>query len=249
MGIWRFAMRSYAKVDNESDLVVGLIPARWASTRFEGKPLVNISGIPMIKRVYDRACMAKYLDTVVVLTDDERISNYCSSQEMRCIVIDDEVRSGTDRCAAALSMLDGRIFVNIQGDEPLINPDAIDTLIEQYGWGIGVANAYVDIDQDYKLTDKNVVKVALDKNRHAMHYSRLPISEYQQMGLYAFSRDMLSVFPTLTVGENEEKENVEMLRYIENGYTVKMIKVEDDGLSVDTPHDVKLVELKLGEYH
>ena len=76
-------MRSYAKVDNESDLVVGLIPARWASTRFEGKPLVDISGIPMIKRVYDRACMAKYLDTVVVLTDDERIAKYCSSQEMR----------------------------------------------------------------------------------------------------------------------------------------------------------------------
>ena len=89
----------------------------------------------------------------------------------------------------------------------------------------------------------------MDKNRHAMHYSRLPISEYQQMGLYAFSRDMLSIFPTLTVGENEDKESVEMLRYLENGYTVKMIKVEDDGLSVDTPDDVKLVELKLGEYH
>lgn len=242
-------MRSYAKDDNESDLVVGLIPARWASTRFEGKPLVHISGIPMIKRVYDRASMAKYLDTVVVLTDDERIANYCSSQEMRCIVIDDEARSGTDRCAAALSMLDGRIFVNIQGDEPLINPDAIDTLIENYGWGIGVANAYVDIDQEYKLTDKNVVKVTMNNSNHAMHYSRLPISEYQQMGLYAFGRDMLSVFPTLTVGENEKKESVEMLRYLENGYTIKMIKVEDDGLSVDTPDDVKLVELKLGEYH
>ena len=242
-------MRKYAEVDNESDLVVGLIPARWASTRFEGKPLVNISGIPMIKRVYDRACMAKYLDTVVVLTDDERISNYCSSQEMRCIVIDESARSGTDRCAAALNMLDGRLFVNIQGDEPLINPDAIDTLIEQYGWGIGVANAYVDIDQEYKLTDKNVVKVTLDKNRHAMHYSRLPISEYQQMGLYAFSRDMLSVFPTLDVGKNETEENVEMLRFVENGFLVKMIEVEDDGLSVDTPEDVKLVELKLGGYH
>ncbi len=249
MGIWRFRMRSYAKVDNESDLVVGLIPARWASTRFEGKPLVDISGIPMIKRVYDRACMAKYLDTVVVLTDDERIAKYCSSQEMRCIVIDEPARSGTDRCAAALNMLDGRIFVNIQGDEPLINPDAIDTLVDQFGWGIGVANAYVDIDQDYKLTDKNVVKVTMNKNNHAMYYSRLPISEYQQMGLYAFSRDMLSVFPTLPVGINEEKESVEMLRYLENGYMVKMVKVDDDGLSVDTPHDVKLVELKLGEYH
>lgn len=245
-------MRSYAQVDNESDLVVGLIPARWSSTRFEGKPLVDISGIPMIKRVYDRACMAKYLDSVVVLTDDERIAKYCSSQEMRCIVIDEPTRSGTDRCAAALNMIDGRLFVNIQGDEPLINPDAIDSLISYFfenNLNTGVVNAYVDIDQDYKLTDENVVKVTMDKNRHAMYYSRLPISEYQQMGLYAFSRDMLSIFPELPVGENEEIENVEMLRYIENGYLVKMIKVDDDGLSVDTPHDVKLVELKLGEYH
>ena len=89
----------------------------------------------------------------------------------------------------------------------------------------------------------------MNKNNHAMYYSRLPISEYQQMGLYAFSRDMLSIFPTLPVGKNEEKESVEMLRYIENGYMVKMVKVEDDGLSVDTPHDVKLVELKLKGYH
>ena len=82
-----------------------------------------------------------------------------------------------------------------------------------------------------------------------MHYSRLPISEFQQLGLYAFSRDMLSVFPTLDVGKNETEENVEMLRFVENGFLVKMIEVEDDGLSVDTPEDVKLVELKLGGYH
>ena len=94
-------MRTLAKFDNESDLTVGLIPARWGSTRFEGKPLVDISGIPMIKRVYDRACMAKYLDTVVVLTDDSRISNYCSKHEIRCIVIEDECATGTDRCAKA----------------------------------------------------------------------------------------------------------------------------------------------------
>ena len=82
-------MRSYAKVDNESDLVVGLIPARWNSTRFEGKPLVDIDGIPMIRRVYDRACMAKSLDTVVVLTDDQRINEYCALNEMRCIIVDE----------------------------------------------------------------------------------------------------------------------------------------------------------------
>ena len=177
-------MRRYAEVDNESDLVVGLIPARWASTRFEGKPLVNISGIPMIKRVYDRACMAKYLDTVVVLTDDERIANYCSSQEMRCIVIKESARSGTDRCAAALNMLDGRLFVNIQGDEPLINPDAIDTLIDQYVWNIGVANAYVDIDQEYKLTDKNVVRlhwIRIDMQCITLDYQYLSINKWDCM--------------------------------------------------------------------
>ena len=95
-------MRSVARIDYESELVVGLIPARWGSTRFEGKPLVDISGIPMIKRVYDRACMSKELDTVVVLTDDSRISNYCSKHEMRCIVIEDECSTGTDRCSCLL---------------------------------------------------------------------------------------------------------------------------------------------------
>ena len=89
-------MRSYAKVDNESDLVVGLIPARWNSTRFEGKPLVDIDGIPMIRRVYDRACMAKSLDTVVVLTDDQRINEYCALNEMRCIIVDEPCLTGTD---------------------------------------------------------------------------------------------------------------------------------------------------------
>ena len=242
-------MRSYAKVDNESDLVVGLIPARWNSTRFEGKPLVDIDGIPMIRRVYDRACMAKSLDTVVVLTDDQRINEYCALNEMRCIIVDEPCLTGTDRCVAALDLLDGTTFVNIQGDEPLINPDAIDELVEEHSWHIGVTNAYVKIDQDYKLTDKNVVKVAFNKNRHAMYYSRLPISEYQQLGLYAFSRDMLSLFSNLEVCEQELENNVEMLRYIENGYQVKMVEVDDHGLSVDTPSDVTLVELKLKEYH
>lgn len=241
-------MRTLAKFDIESDLTVGLIPARWGSTRFEGKPLVDISGIPMIKRVYDRACMAKYLDTVVVLTDDERISSYCSKQEMRCIVVEDECATGTDRCAKALDLIDGKIFVNIQGDEPLINPEAIDKLILSFS-PHGISNAYVKIDQDYKTIDKNVVKVAFDKYKHATHFSRLPISEYQQLGLYAFSRDMLEVFPTLPRGEFEQQENVEMFRYVENGFKLKMVEVDDDGLSVDTPNDLKLVELKLGGYH
>ena len=141
------------------------------------KPLALINGIPMIRRVYDLACQVKQLDTVVVLTDDDRIVDYCSKNEMRCIVVEDDVRSGTDRCAKALELLDGNIFVNIQGDEPLLNPDAVDRLISEHR--NGVSNAYVYVNNDDKLQDKNVVKTITDMNSNAIYYSRLPIP-YQQ---------------------------------------------------------------------
>lgn len=237
-------MRSLSRPNRTDNLTVGLIPARWTSSRFDGKPLALIDGVPMIKRTYDQVAKCKQLDTIVVLTDDERINDYCSKNEMRCIMIVEDVRSGTDRCAKALELLDGNVFVNIQGDEPLINPDAIDSLIENHTGG--VSNAYVDIDDDYKLHDKNVVKVAIGTPQllktYALHYSRLPISNKQQLGLYAFDRDMLEMFPNLPVGENEKSESVEMLRYVENGLKVRMTKVEDEGLSVDTIEDLRRVE-------
>ena len=105
-------MRSLSKIDKESKLVVGLIPARWHSTRFEGKPLALINGVPMIRRVYDQACASKRLDTVVVLTDSQKVNDYCAKHEMRCIVVDDDVRSGTDRCAKAIELIDGDISVS-----------------------------------------------------------------------------------------------------------------------------------------
>ena len=168
---------------------------------------------------------------------------------MRCIVIEDECSTGTDRCAKALSLLDGDIFVNIQGDEPLINPEAIDKMITDFDDETDIVNAYVRVDQEYKLTDPNVVKVVMDKDNHALYYSRLPISRYQQLGLYAYKRGMLDVFPHMDRHENEIEENVEMLRYLENGFNIKMIEVEDEGLSVDTPDDLKLVELKIKSYN
>jgi 3-deoxy-manno-octulosonate cytidylyltransferase (CMP-KDO synthetase) len=202
----------------------------------------------MIKRVYDRACCCNNIDTVVVLTDDERINEYCVKNEMRCIVIEDDCATGTDRCAKALELLDGDIFVNIQGDEPLINPDAIDKLVSNFPMS-AIVNAYIKINHDYKSIDKNVVKVAFDKHQHATHFSRLPISEYQQMGLYAFTRDMLSIFSTLPRGEFEEREHVEMFRYVENGYKLKMVEVDDEGLSVDTIEDLKRVEDFINAYN
>lgn len=250
-------MRSLSKIDKNSNLVVGLIPARWSSSRFEGKPLADIKGIPMIKRVYDRACLAKTLDTVVVLTDDERINSFCAKNEMRCIIGDDKCFTGTDRCARALDLIDGAIFVNIQGDEPLINPDAIDKLVETFEPAIGVSNACVPISEEYKLYDSNVVKVVFDNNYNAVYYSRLPIpfekkiqtQRYQQLGLYAFSRHMLKLFSELPASKIEKAESVEMLRFIEHGFNVKMVEVEDEGLSVDTPDDLKLIEIHLSEYN
>ena len=248
-------MRTLSRPDKTTNLAVGLIPARWSSTRFEGKPLALINGIPMIQRVYDLAKQVKQLDTVVVLTDDIRINDYCAKQEIRCIVVEDECRTGTDRCATALEMLDGNMFVNIQGDEPLINPDAVDRLISEHR--NGVSNAYVYVNNDDKLQDKNVVKVITDMNSNAIYYSRLPIpyqqkeqtSFKQQLGLYCFDRHMLEIFPNLLVGDNEKAESVEMLRYIENGYAVNMVQVEDEGLSVDTIEDLKKVEEFLNNVH
>jgi 3-deoxy-manno-octulosonate cytidylyltransferase (CMP-KDO synthetase) len=248
-------MRTLSRPDRTTNLTVGLIPARWSSSRFEGKPLALINGIPMIRRVYDLACQVKQLDTVVVLTDDDRIVDYCSKNEMRCIVVEDDVRSGTDRCAKALELLDGDIFVNIQGDEPLLNPDAVDRLISEHR--NGVSNAYVYVNNDDKLQDKNVVKTITDMNSNAIYYSRLPIPYQQkestpfkqQLGLYCFDRHMLKIFPSLLVGDNEKAESVEMLRYIENGYAVNMVEVEDEGLSVDTIEDLKKVEEFLNNVH
>ena len=250
-------MRSLSGPDKSSNLTIGFIPARWHSSRFEGKPLAKINGIPMIRRVYDRALMAKNLDSVVVLTDDERINDYCSKREMRCIVIEDECRTGTDRCAKAIELVDGSKFVNIQGDEPLINPEAIDTLIEIHNDDIGVSNAFTKVQGMYKQHDTNIVKVVKNKLSLAQYFSRLPIPFAQkeempfnqQMGLYCFSRKMLEIFPRLDVGALEKAESVEMLRFLESGYDVQMVRVEDEGLSVDTMQDLKRVEEFLNAFN
>ena len=246
-------MRTFSEPNKTNPLTVGLIPARWNSTRFEGKPLALINGVPMIQRVYDRATQCKELDTVVVLTDDKRINDYCVNNDIRCIVIEEECETGTDRCAKALDLIDGDIFVNIQGDEPLIDPNAIDELIRNHDKEIGVSNAYVVLDEEdlwHKLHDNNVVKCVLDMNDNAMYYSRygIPYQKgaepcfYQQLGLYVFNRETLEQFVNMAIGPVEKAEGIEMLRFLENSWTVNMVQVQDEGLSVDTQRDLKKVE-------
>lgn len=204
-----------------------------------------IAGKTMIQRVWDRCKLASTLDELYILTDNDKIEEHCINNGMRVIRVDDDVHTGTDRCEIASKLLLADIFVNIQGDEPLIDPNSIDALVDNFNYEIGVVNAYCDITEDYKIKDENVVKVALDKESNAMYYSRTGISDYQQLGLYAFTTDKLSLFANTEVGECEKRERVEMFRFIENGNAVKMVKVDDCGISVDTPNDIKLVELRL----
>ena len=224
--------------------VVGLIPARWASTRFEGKPLVAIKGKAMIQRVWERCQLTKTLDEVYVVTDDDRIENYCVVHDMKVIRVDKECITGTDRCVYASRNISGDIFVNIQGDEPIIEPDSIDAVVEelQSNTRVEVSNAYCKIKDPSKLDDVNVVKAVINSHGFAMYFSRLPISDNQQLGLYAFRKNMLSLFLKMNRGVCEQKENVEMLRILEHDYKLAMVEVDEESVSVDTPQDVITVE-------
>ena len=236
---------------------VGLIPARWGSSRFEGKPLAIICGESMIKRTYDRASASKKLDKVYVVTDDNRIEYHCELFNIPVIRVDDDCATGTDRCAIASEQIDADIYVNIQGDEPLIDPEAIDRLCDYFNPTLGVANAYVTIKEPYMVMDNDVVKVVFDSHHCAMYYSRLGIPfprgedvrVHQQLGLYAFTKERLQEFSTLPMQTLERAESVEMLRFLEHGYKVLMVHVDDDGLSVDTPKDIKLVEEVINGYN
>lgn len=254
-------MQTINKQDIRSTKITGLIPARWQSSRFEGKPLEPINGIPMIQRVYNQCTLAEYLNIVLILTDDERIERFCKLNGMPCLMINDHCQTGTDRCAKAVESLEGDFFVNIQGDEPVIEPSSIDSLVENFlnkiykkrissSDEIHLGNAYTEIKDYEKLNDKNVVKVVFDKNEKALFFSRLPLphsqgnsgQSFQQLGLYIYSRQALKVFSDLPRLALERSEGVELLRFLENGYSVQMSKVNDVGLSVDVPEDIGLVE-------
>ena len=225
--------------------VIGLIPARWDSSRFQGKPLAEIDGIAMIQRVYEQCLMAKKLYSVMVVTDNVGIHQYCVDNFMEVIMVDDDVETGTDRIAIAVRNMHGvsysDIFVNIQGDEPLINPEAIDKMVETFDHEIGVSVAYRVMTDYSKLNDRNVTKVVINDNGHAMFFSRLPVSKLQALGLFAFSASTLRNFAKRD-DSPDTTESIEMRRFLERGQLVKMVEVEDYGLAVDVPEDIKKIE-------
>jgi 3-deoxy-manno-octulosonate cytidylyltransferase (CMP-KDO synthetase) len=225
--------------------VIGLIPARWESSRFQGKPLAEIDGIPMIQRVYEQCLMSKKLYSVIVVTDNVAIHQYCRDNYMEVVMVDDDVETGTDRIALAVKNMHGvrysDIFINIQGDEPLINPEAIDKMIDTFDHEIGVSVAYRVMTDYSKMNDRNVTKVVINENGHAMFFSRLPVSKLQSLGLFAFNASTLRNFARKDESP-DTTESIEMRRFLERGQLVKMVEVEDYGLAVDVPEDIKKVE-------
>jgi 3-deoxy-manno-octulosonate cytidylyltransferase (CMP-KDO synthetase) len=239
-----------------SPRVVVVIPARYGSTRLPGKPLVSLAGKPMIQRVYERARMAKRVGRVIVATDDERIVKAVETFGGEARMTRPDHRTGTERVAEVAAHVEGEVFVNVQGDEPLLDPAAVDTavnaLLEEEPAKIATVATTIKVPAD--IMDPNVVKTVLDFDGNALYFSRAPIPwvrdtaskvqvrHLKHLGLYVFQRDALLEYPTLPQGELERVEQLEQLRWLENGWKIRVAEVEHDAVSVDVPEDVARVE-------
>ncbi len=243
---------------------VGVIPARYASTRFPGKPLVAISGKPMIQHVWENACTASHLSEVWVATDDERIAAPCSAFGARVAMTSAHHPTGTDRLAEVAAGLDTDVIVNIQGDEPLIEGRVIDIAVAALAEDREAPVAtVVHLAGPEVGSNPDRVKVVLDQNLRALYFSRsaipaqrgdTPPSElptppfYQHVGLYAYRREFLLEFVKLPRTPAEQSEELEQLRVLEHGYPIRAAVIEDwESTPVDVPEDVERVESILEE--
>ncbi|KAJ0500595.1 putative 3-deoxy-manno-octulosonate cytidylyltransferase [Helianthus annuus] len=226
--------------------VVGIIPARFASSRFQGKPLVEILGKPMIQRTWERAKLATTLDRVVVATDDEKIAECCRGFGADVIMTAESCRNGAERCSEALQKLEKKydIVVNIQGDEPLIEPEIIDGIVKALQTTPdAVFSTAVTALKPEDAFDPNRVKCVVDNRGYAIYFSR---------GLIPFNKsvydsEFLKIYPDLTPTPLQLEEDLEQLKVLENGYKMKVIKVDHDAHGVDTPEDVAKIESYMRE--
>ncbi len=236
-----------------------VIPARFASSRLPGKPLVPLCGKPMIQHVWERVRQAKRIARVLVATEDERIAQAVAGFGGEAVMTRSDHRSGTERVAevaAAPASAEAGIFVNVQGDEPLIDPAAVDAAVRMLedDTAARVGTLAVPIVNPKDIMDPNVVKVVLDFEGNALYFSRAPIPwvrgdgaraqarHLKHLGLYVFRREALLEFPTFPQGELEQLEQLEQLRWLENGWKIRVAETTYDSVSVDTPADVARVE-------
>ncbi|MDI6785637.1 MAG: 3-deoxy-manno-octulosonate cytidylyltransferase [bacterium] len=240
--------------------IVGIIPARYDSSRFPGKVLADILGKPMIQYVYENASKSDLLDEVIIATDDEKIVAAAKKFTKKVVLTSKDHKSGTDRIAEVSKCLDSEIIVNIQGDEPLISPLAINEVISPFlnKKELNMVTLKCLIKNKEDLLNPNVVKVISNRNNYALYFSRsvIPYSNslkdldknyYKHIGIYAYRKDFLLHFVGLPFSKLEECEKLEQLRALENGYQIMVIETKYESLSVDTKEDLEKINKKLME--
>jgi 3-deoxy-manno-octulosonate cytidylyltransferase (CMP-KDO synthetase) len=238
--------------------ILGVIPARFASTRFPGKVLAQIAGKTMLQHVYERASLATYLTSVIIATDDDRVYAAAKSFGARVRMTRSDHLSGTDRAAEVASAEDAEIVVNIQGDEPLICPAAIDAALLPlvHDPDLVMATLKKRIEDRREITDPNVVKVVTNGSGDAIYFSRCAIPferetsgktpYFKHIGLYVYRRDFLLAYSALPVGPLESAEHLEQLRALENAFSIRVVETEYESLGVDTPQDLERVSRLFG---
>lgn len=236
--------------------ILGIIPSRYASTRFHAKPLIDIKGKSMIMRVYDQATKCHQLDSVIVATDHEEIFHHVKDHGGKvCMTRNDHV-SGTDRCYEALSVQDDSYdyVINIQGDEPFIHPEQISLLASLLDGSTEIATLVKAIELQAQLFNSNLVKAVINTKKEALYFSRSPIPHvrnisesawlskhtfYKHIGMYAYRTDILQALTQLPVSTLEKAESLEQLRWLENGYRISTAETFTETFGIDTPEDLE----------
>jgi 3-deoxy-manno-octulosonate cytidylyltransferase (CMP-KDO synthetase) len=238
--------------------VIGIIPVRFKSTRFPGKAMVDIKGKSMVQRVYEQSIQATALDKVLVATDEELIHDHILEFGGNACITSKDHPSGTDRCKEALELepQDYDFVINIQGDEPFIDPRQIDQLINGLDNNVQIATQAKLIEQSKQIFDPNCVKVITDQSGNAIYFSRTAIPHlrnhpqhlwtshfqyYQHIGIYAYRSDILRKITQLPVSSLEQAEGLEQLRWLENSYLIKVLITTYQAYGIDTPEDLEKV--------
>ncbi len=239
-------------------MILGIIPARFASTRLLGKPLADIGGKPMIQHTYESSLKSKLINKVIIAVDDEKIFQVCKNFGANVVLTPKNIATGSDRIAyAAKDFPDADIIVNIQGDEPFIKGAMIDQAIEPllFDKNVNVSTLAKKVEDIEEFKSPSIPKVVFDYNNFAMYFSRYPIpfvrdaktnlerlhkgEIYKHIGLYVYRRDALYRFTELKPTDLEQTEKLEQLRMLENGFKIKIVVTEFDNLAVDTPEDLE----------
>jgi 3-deoxy-manno-octulosonate cytidylyltransferase (CMP-KDO synthetase) len=239
--------------------IFGIIPSRYGSSRFPGKPLVNIEGKPMIQRVYEQAKKCAALTDVIVATDDERIADAVNTFGGKVVMTSDQHQNGTERCAEAVEKCEGvDAVINIQGDEPFIHPEQIEAVAKLLTDGAAIATLAKRLDKFKDYLSPNVVKLAMNTQSKALFFSRSPLPFirdefthdyfaehvfWKHIGIYGYKTKVLKQLVQLPYSALEDAEKLEQLRWLDNGYAISVAETTHESIAIDVPSDL----LKIGK--